>query len=155
MELEVCTVPASRLAYGTGDIHESYSGDRICEASGKVRKPFRYAGSYWVCVGTSSMGGHVDCAEAYRVLALASFEGKPTTYAAKVNRNPADADNEYAGDAARNDPLGFYHGMRVKYGRDELVLVGPQQRFAPAPEIEPETEPISQPTREALQLSMF
>lgn len=64
------TVEPSRLAYGSwchasekqigeGDIRVSYSADRIGMGQ-PVRKPFRYGGELWVCVGTGTSG-----AEAY------------------------------------------------------------------------------------------
>lgn len=54
-------VPPSRLApgewshelirqIGEGDIHASYSADRIA-MSNAVRRPFQHAGARWVCVG--------------------------------------------------------------------------------------------------------
>lgn len=69
------TVEPSRLAYGAwchasekqigeGDIRASYSADRIGMGQ-PIRKPFRYAGELWVCVGASPSG-----AEAYRLVDL-------------------------------------------------------------------------------------
>ena len=50
--------------------------------------------------------------------------GERTTYAEKI---PPDE-----GEAARNDPNGFYHGMTIKPGRDTLVMCGPPVLFVPA-----------------------
>jgi hypothetical protein len=60
------TVEPSRLAFGAwchasekqigeGDIRASYSADRIGMGQ-PIRKPFRYAGALWVCVGTGPSG---------------------------------------------------------------------------------------------------
>lgn len=132
-------VSPARLAYGVwdhesevergeGDICASYSGDCIATA-GTVRKPFVYQGSLWVSVGGSFH--HKGSAKCYRLLPVRLFDGKPTTYSLKVNSNPLDETYKYPGDTARNDPMGFYHGMAVKHGREMLVLVGPEALFAP------------------------
>lgn len=104
---------------GQGDISASYSGDRIGMAQ-PVRKPFAWQGILWVCVGMGHCGGS-ETAEAYRLIHPQLFQGEPVTYADKV-RN---------GDSARTDPHGFYHGMRVRHGREDFVLAGPPVTFAP------------------------
>ncbi len=104
---------------GEGDISASYSGDRIGMAQ-PVRKPFAWQGSLWVCVGVRSCGDDVS-AEAYRLTHPQAFKGEPVTYADKV-RN---------GDSSRADPRGFYHGMRVRRGREDFVLAGPPVTFDP------------------------
>lgn len=98
-----------------GDIAEAYSADRI-------RKPFIWQGNLMVTV---SGGGPGPVWEAYRLVPLKSFPGTPTTYAAKVC---GQGDH---GEAARNDPLGFYHGMTVKSGGQSFIMVGPEVRFTP------------------------
>lgn len=35
------------------------------------------------------------------------------------------------GDAARNDPFGFYHGMIVSHAGQDFVLCGPPETFQP------------------------
>lgn len=120
-------VPPSRLATGTwsheldrqigeGDIHASYSADRIGMGQ-PMRRPFIHGGSRWVCVGF----GPGPQAEAYRLVHPSAFNGTPTTYAEKAHPN--------CGEDARTDPMGFYHGMRVRSGGEELVLCGPPVRF--------------------------
>lgn len=120
-------VPPSRLAPGTwsheldrligvGDIHASYSGDRI-GMDMPIRRPFLHEGLRWVCVGFTP--GPV--AQAYRLVHRSMFDGTPTTYSEKVDRN--------GGRDARSDPMGFYHGMRVRSGGEDLVLCGPPACF--------------------------
>jgi hypothetical protein len=94
---------------GQGDIAGSYSADRIGMGE-PLRKPFEWKGSLWVCVGQSH-----DSAEAYRLTHPQTFHGTALTYRDKT----AD------GEAARNDPDGFYHGMAVKHAGTTFVLSGP------------------------------
>ena len=104
---------------GQGDISASYSGDRI--GMGKpLRKPFSWKGGLWVCVGGSYRGNEI-VAKAYRLTHPQLFEGNPVTYAEKT----AD------GDAARDDPNGFYHGMKVTCAGVDYVLAGPPISFVP------------------------
>ena len=128
----ICEVPPSRLATGAwspdldrqigeGDIHASYSADRIGMGQ-PVRRPFLHDGHRWVCVGF----GPGPVAWAYRLVHPSVFEGTPTIYIKKVRPN--------GGDDARSDPMGFYHGMTVRSGGEELVLCGPQVSFVPGQE---------------------
>lgn len=103
---------------GEGDIHASYSADRI-GMDQPLRAPFSYKGHRWVCVGF----GTGPVAWAYRLVPAATFAGTPTTYAHKVERE--------GGYDAHSDPMGFYHGMTVRSARQELVLCGPPARFVP------------------------
>lgn len=127
-------VPPSRLATGSwsheldrqtgeGDIRASYSADRIGMAQ-PVRRPFNHEGGRWVCVGFYP--GAI--AEAYRLTHPSAFDGTPTTYGQKVHAN--------GGRDARSDPMGFYHGMTVRSGGEELVLCGPPVRFVPGEELQ-------------------
>ena len=119
-------VDPSRLASGTwchtrdrcigeGDIAASYSADKI-GLEGKVRKPFVWQNSLWVCTGT-----HSKSAEAYRLVPERFFDGEPTTYN-EVAMLPFEQ---------RIKPEGFYHGMRVRHGKQDCVLVGPEALFLP------------------------
>jgi hypothetical protein len=63
--------------------------------------------------------------KAYRLIPLRMFQDEPTTYRAKV-----DIDG---GETARNDPMGFYHGMQVKSGKEPFVIVGPEAHFIAEP----------------------
>ncbi|UYV15955.1 hypothetical protein [Porphyrobacter sp. ULC335] len=114
------TVEPSRLAFGAwchatdrhigeGDIRASYSADRIGMGQ-PIRKPFRYAGDLWVCVGTGPAG-----AEAYRLVHPSLYGGIARTYAERCRD----------GDRARSDQAGFYDGITVRHAGRELVMVGP------------------------------
>ena len=108
---------------GEGDISASYSGDLI-GLKGRVRRPFRFQNRLWVCVGTS--GGSLLTAKAYRLVEARFFEGEAVTYTEKTR------DSE----AARNDPLGFYHGMAVMHGGKPCVLVGPCAEFVAGEDVQ-------------------
>tara|TARA_R110000850_G_scaffold83836_3_gene179897 strand:- start:10717 stop:11169 length:453 start_codon:yes stop_codon:yes gene_type:complete len=128
-------VDPSRLASGTwchtrdrqigeGDIAASYSADKI-GLEGKVRKPFVWRHALWVCTSLHSMAS-TKCAEAYRLLPERFFDGEPTTY------------NEVAmlEAAKRSKPEGFYHGMRVRHGKQDYILVGPSIKLLPTEDSE-------------------
>jgi hypothetical protein len=102
---------------GEGDIRGAYSADTIA-TSGHVRKPFKHEGALWTVTSTQSKGRAYE-AEAYRLLQAFKFAGKQTTYREKT------LDSE----AARNDPDGFYHGIKVNFAKHEMVLCGPPARF--------------------------
>lgn len=104
---------------GEGDIHASYSADRIGMGK-KLRKPFSWKGGLWVCVGIAGRRGEVS-AEAYRLVHPQIFNGEPVTYGVKTAN----------GEGARADPHGFYHGMLVKHAKEEAVLCGPPVQFVP------------------------
>ncbi len=118
------TVEPSRLAFGAwcqtsekqigeGDIRASYSADRIGMGQ-PIRKPFRYCGELWVCIGTSPSG-----AEAYRLVHPSVYRGTARSY----------HDRCRDGDRARGDPAGFYDGIIVRHAGQELVMVGPSVLF--------------------------
>lgn len=110
--------PRQEKTLREGDITASYSGDRI-GMNQPVRKPFTFQGGLWVCTGKTWLRGEVS-AEAYRLVALTAFEGQPTTYREKT----------LGGDAARDDPNGFHHGMTVQHGGGAFVLAGPPVTLA-------------------------
>lgn len=125
-------VSSSRLAWGSwhgskktgeGDVHAAYSADAICDGQ-PIRKPFSFRGAQWV---TTSMCD--KSRKAYRVVPLGAFRGTPTSYAEKIH-----ADH---GEQARSDPMGFYHGMKVKYSGSWCVIVGPETEFVPGEEEQP------------------
>jgi hypothetical protein len=105
---------------GEGDIHASYSADTIASA-GKIRKAFRWQAQLMVTVSLSGRGG-IEQAEAYQLIPMKAFSGTSLTYAEKIGT----AENA---EVARNDPNGFYHGMRVKQGQEVFVLSGPPVVF--------------------------
>jgi hypothetical protein len=103
----------------------SYSADLI-GMSNRVRKPVSCCGDLWVSTGSSGTA-ITRTATMYRLVLLAEFEGEPTTYNEKISI--VHEGDEYAGDYARNDPNGFYHGMMVKNGGSTYVLCGPPQQI--------------------------
>jgi hypothetical protein len=118
------TVEPSRLAFGAwchasekqigeGDIRASYSADRIGMGQ-PVRKPFRYGGELWVCVGTGPSG-----AEAYRLVHTSVYRGTARSYHERCSD----------GDRARGDPAGLYDGITVRHAGREFVMAGPPATF--------------------------
>ena len=117
-------VPPSRL--DDGDIDNAYSADKIGEAR-PIRKPFSYRGALYVSTAGCGGGRRGQYYDAMRLVRLAEFDGDPTTYADKVHVDH--------GEMARNDPLGFYHGMTVSSGGETFVMAGPEVRFVPDNEL--------------------
>lgn len=124
------TVDPARLAAGTwchkrertigeGDIYASYSAERIGLGE-PVRRPFIWRGSSYVCVSMEFCGG-LQSASAYRLCDPRAFDGEAVSYRERCAN----------GDAARADPMGFYHGMRVRHAGREFVLCGPEVIFVP------------------------
>ncbi|MDM7955359.1 hypothetical protein [Blastomonas sp.] len=118
------TVEPSRLAFGAwchaserqcgeGDIRASYSADRIGMGQ-PIRKPFRFAGKLWICVGTGCSG-----AEAYLLVHPSLYGGTVRTYHERCRD----------GDRARADQAGFYDGIIVCHAVRELVMAGPPVMF--------------------------
>jgi hypothetical protein len=101
----------------------SYSADVIA-MNGKVRRPVSCGGDLWVSIGGGGTVAH-RVTKMYRLVPIADFDGEVTTYSDKT-RIWRDGD-EYPGDYARNDPNGFYHGMKVQHGSNPYVLCGPEQ----------------------------
>lgn len=127
----VITIDPARLApgqwshrlnktVGEGDIHASYSGDRIGMGQ-PIRKPFEWRCSLWVCVGNRTLGPDRVETEVYRLVLPSLFDGEPTTYAEKTCK----------GEAARSDPDGFYHAMTVSHGGQSFILCGPPVTLVP------------------------
>jgi hypothetical protein len=147
MEL-IREVDPARLAWGSydhkagqyigeGDICASYSGD--CIATGQpVRKPFRRECELWLTVGISGFGDltHRATASAYRLLPVRLSKHTPLTYEAKTGPDQ--------GEAARNDPLGFYDRVTVKHGGQAFVLCGPEVQFV-----------AGEPQQAEVQLDLF
>lgn len=125
-------VDPARLDYRGGDIGGSYSGDTIAEPRGRssVRHPFAYAGYEYVMTGGTFGPGLYAEVEAYRIVPLQAYQG--------ITKRYTDGDYE----DWRQSPDGFYHGMIVRRGKEECVLVGPPLRFVAG-------EPVGE------QLSMF
>jgi hypothetical protein len=98
---------------GEGDIRASYSADRIGMGH-PIRKPFRYGGELWVCIGTSPSG-----AEAYRLVDASLYGGAARSYLERCRD----------GNCARSDQAGFYDGIIVRHAGRELVMAGPPVMF--------------------------
>ena len=99
-------------------IGASYSADRISEGTA-VRRPVEFEGNLYVVTG-SGMGK----VEAYQLVPSEEFTGEVRTYKVPAGR---ESDEYY--ESLRNDPAGFYHGMLVKRGKVDYVLVGPEVTF--------------------------
>lgn len=103
---------------GQGDINASCSCSMIPD--GKIRTPFEWQGNLMVATGAGYWKDHRE-SYAYRLVPINHFGGEPTTY--------MDKGREDNFESARNDPLGFYHGMTVKWRGEKYVLVGPEVKF--------------------------
>jgi hypothetical protein len=154
MERETFAVNPARLAWSVtgreiceGDIHASYSADNIGMGH-PIRKPFKWNGSLWVCTsvaGSALTASGVQEHEAYRLVPARMFKSTPTTYETKTSKVET-------AEAARSDPNGFYHGVTVKHGKENLVLCGPPIRFTPEPSpVRPDGAPEAAPE----QLELF
>jgi len=104
------------------EISASYSAKRISEGK-PLRKPFKREEKLYIAISGISMPGE-EKAEAYQLVPRAEFTGEIRTYAVPKGRG-----HEEYYDSLRNDPMGFYHGMLVKRGKEECILVGPPINF--------------------------
>lgn len=86
---------------------------------GRIRKPFRLAGRLWTQTGNTSLDGAL---QAYRLMPEAQFDGESTTYHKRLGADDG-------GEAARADPMGAYHGVRVTFQGKAYVLYGPPERI--------------------------
>jgi hypothetical protein len=131
--------------FGDGDIYAAYSADRISEGK-PVRTPFEWGENLWVTVSICGKGltssGEQEF-QAYRIVPPAMFNGVATTYSQK-----SAIDH---GESARNDPLGFYDGMKVVCGGKPWIMKGPPATFVADLEAQrPQESPA-----EAVQLDLF
>jgi len=135
-ERERIAVDPARLAWGTynhtaereegeGDIHSSYSADLIAMKSA-VRNPFKYGPDLWINTGS---GGFDRSHECYRLKPVEAFTGRVITYQDAGSEFDPEKGDTYPGDRARNNPNGFYHGMKVMWRKQPHVLVGPPVHF--------------------------
>jgi hypothetical protein len=115
----------------TADIASSYSADLISNPRSTVRRPFVFEGKRYVSTGTGPL---TDSVEAYQLVAEAEFDGEVTTYADKVHQVHNGRNDQSYGEAARNDPFGFYHRMQVTSAGKPHVLVGPPIILRPGKE---------------------
>jgi len=117
--------PTREEYVGEGDIVASYSADKIALA-GVIRRPFPWHENLWVNVGEMHWGSQSQIT-AYRLEPAEAFAEEIVSYAEKT------VDCE----AARNDPLGFYHGMHVAHRGKVWVLCGPARIFVPGQTAQP------------------
>ena len=119
-DLTVIEVTADTMKSVSG----SYSADRIAEKS-PVRKPFKYKGKFYISSG-SAVGGKLDPRhkeKTYQIVPRGEFKGTPLWYGKRIQ--PGD---DWA-EQRRQHPDGFYHGMLIKHGGAEFVMVGPPLIF--------------------------
>lgn len=146
-DLETHAVDASRLALGRwdtdsqkelgeGDIAGSYSADKIGMGQ-PIRRPFTWRGGLWICTAIDGSGDAI-AVEAYRLVDPDRFRGAGMSYAEKTR----DAE------AARNHPMGFYHGVTIVCRGRTMVLGGPPVRLV-AGQCEPATLFDAVKTRES------
>jgi len=107
----------------------SYSGDTIAESK-TVRKPFKFEGVFYVSTGGYSGRYSLPSEEAYQMVPRDQFQGQAKWYGQKLRDAAADHLVDW-GEQRRNQPEGFYHGMLIKRGEMEWVLVGPPVIFQP------------------------
>lgn len=122
-ELERIPVDPARVGWGPkndgsarGDIKRSYSAQSIAENKGKIKNPFRHAGSDWVSIGSCS-GGPIgsEYEECYRVVARDAFDGEAWEYGEHIGAG--------------------YHGMLVYWQGRPMVLAGPPCVFVADPQL--------------------
>jgi ParB/RepB/Spo0J family partition protein len=131
-------VPAERINTEWGavgaDIAATYSAD-IIDGNGKqgrIKRPARVGDLLVVCMGFGAQPkGTLDV---WRVIPREEWTGPTWTFVEKMRLDP---DHVRSGETARNDPLGFYHGMTAKAGGKEWVIVGPQIRLIAEKEAPP------------------
>jgi hypothetical protein len=115
-QLALFTLAPSLDGVDPAALSSTYSADRI-GTNNTIKKPLAFGGHLWVLVG-----GSCDYINAFRVVPIAEFDGKPTTYSEKGRPDGFES--------ARHDPNGFYHGMTVSQGGTKYVMVGPEFTIA-------------------------
>lgn len=98
----------------------THSAALIASKESKVKKPFDFMDKQYICTGDSLNGDLHEGLECYALVAKADYTGETHTYHKPAGR---EEDEYYA--SLRAIPEGFYHGMAVRQGRKECVLVGP------------------------------
>lgn len=112
-------------------VSKSYSADRISEKS-PVRKPFKYNGKFYISSG-SAVGAVKDqrrTETAYQIVPRSEFKGTPHWYGERIRPHEETVEGWEEWAAQRRAlPEGFYHGMLIKHGVAEFVMVGPPLVF--------------------------
>ena len=110
-----------------GAVEASYSADKIANKESRVTKPFSFEDKLFISTGNTCSVKKVQW-ECYRLMPLEEFDGEVHTYVApRGYAAELDGDDYYA--LLRSIPEGFYHGMKVKHGKNDCVLVGPKIIF--------------------------
>ena len=110
-------------------VSTSYSADRISENS-PVRKPFKYKSKFYISSG-SALGSNLHphhTEKAYPIVPRSEFKGIPHQYGERIHPHGETVEEEWAAQR-RALPEGFYHGMLIKHGGAEFVMVGPPLVF--------------------------
>lgn len=102
-----------------GDINRSLSSHVISE--GRVRKPFTFGGRAYVATGGVYYDSQTRELKAYELVPEALFKEPSVTFSERVGPD--------LGATAREDPRGFYHGIRVTGQGKKWVLSGPPLVF--------------------------
>lgn len=110
-------VPLARLK--DGDIDGSLSAHVISE--GRVRKPFKFGGRSYVATSGAYYDAEKRELKAYELVSETLFKEPSVTFSEKVGPD--------LGATAREDPFGFYHGVRVAGQGKKWVLSGPPLTF--------------------------
>jgi len=115
-ESKVIYVDQEKMA----EVEASYSAGKIMERRSSVRNPFILDGEYYIA--TSGVASGVDRYwDVYKIVRREEFTGETRTYATPPGRETLEYNEEL-----RNDPMGFYNGMAVKWGKSDWVIVGPE-----------------------------
>jgi len=121
-------------------VKASYSADTLSDHHRhSIRRPFEFRGHWYVCTGGVSWRTGRSEEEAYRLLPLADFP-EPASYYAK---NRPGFEGDWA-ENRRNQPEGFYHGMKCDRGKVPWVLAGPPILFVLPDQATPALQAVDQ-----------
>lgn len=115
MKMREVEVDAARLD-DDGDITLSYSAGKICSLQ-PIAPPIRFEAADWIVTASLSRDLKWRWAEAYRIVHPSLFDGPTAGY------------NEHDCQGPQREEFGGYHGMRVKRGKEDAVMVGPPIKF--------------------------
>jgi hypothetical protein len=105
-------------------IDMAYSADVFAQSNGSIRKPVALGNELFTYMGGTTWD--FKCAVgAWKLVAPEEFSGPTFTYNEKCAI--PHSDDDYCGGAyCRRDPMGFYHGMTAKHGKQTYVIQGPK-----------------------------
>jgi hypothetical protein len=134
-----------------GPVAASYSADMI--GTGRLRRPVKIGGERFVYMGGTAEDFRIGV-QVFRLVPRAEWMGECWTHGEKLALGRPEGDlttligsGWSSGEYGRNDPNGFYHGVKARVGKAEMVLVGPPIYLVPMPK---DKEP-----RQRRQLSLF